>query len=108
MGRRITCIVKGCRTNSDEHGYMFHKIPDDPKRQNNLIEHLKLQNKLRDSFTKVVNSSRICSLHYKPTDYSNIDRKILKKDALPSVFPQVVDEEEPLIKKRRIDGRFFF
>lgn len=103
--RWYTCIVSTCtNTLNNSHGknITFHKIPDSSTTQAKLVNHLKLKKLLPEGFIGFNNNSRICSVHYLPEDYQHAQRKILKRNALPTVFPC---EDEPAGKRRRITGK---
>ncbi|XP_050063601.1 uncharacterized protein LOC114128751 isoform X2 [Aphis gossypii] len=59
----------------------FHLFPRCPKKRQLWIKRCKLTNK------EVLPNHKICSLHFKPTCFkSNVKRRILYPDAVPTVF----------------------
>ena len=81
----------------------FHKFPTDPDLRNKWIR------KIRREKQEPSNNSRVCSLHFKEDDFqakstdsnkkrkrrlfsendNEIKKKVLKPDAVPSVFPNL-------------------
>ncbi len=111
MTRWFKCIIRDCHNTtgnsrqSSGKKVVFHKFPANLIRQQRILDHLRNNQKLSDTFVKVTDITRICSVHYNISDYANLESNKLRRDALPSLFPSIT-EEEPLIKRRRIEGNF--
>ncbi|XP_044259490.1 uncharacterized protein LOC123007992 [Tribolium madens] len=77
------CCVKNCKSTSRTLGISFHRFPKEKE-----IEWKRVIGRphLTDS-----QNDRICSLHFEDNDYllNYKNRKCLKPDAIPSLFPQV-------------------
>ena len=96
-----SCAAYGC-TNKGVKGsnLSFHVFPKNPERREKWVRALR-----RDNFT-ATDATVICSDHFLTTDYKDDEigysKKILKNDAVPSVFPAFPDHLQPATKKRRI------
>lgn len=89
------CAVADCHNNADnskENGIIFHRFPFKNRKRSKHWESLCKRR------TKIINykNACVCSVHFKSEDYKRdlmnellgcSTRKILKPDAVPSVFP---------------------
>ncbi|CAH2091914.1 unnamed protein product [Euphydryas editha] len=82
-----SCCVRGCNNESYPGSHFsFHGFP---KNEN---QKLKWQNVVPGKISK---SSVVCSAHFKCDDFvSGYIRRMLKPDAVPSIFPKVVSSEK--------------
>ncbi|XP_045783383.1 THAP domain-containing protein 1-like isoform X2 [Maniola jurtina] len=89
-----SCCVSGCKNESYPGSrFSFHKFPKN--------ENLKLKwgNAVPGKISK---SSVICSEHFKRDDFiPGYIRKMLKPDAVPSIFPKVSSSFELLMIRIR-------
>lgn len=116
------CIVNGCPSGGrhKELGVIVHVFPKDK----NMIRAWLIQtgqdfgdleqyvNKVYEG--KKTDSYRLCSKHFTPECYTHLDgwRKVLRKDAIPTIFhpPNLpstslgVNGKIPARKRRRVDG----
>ncbi|XP_071986317.1 uncharacterized protein [Engystomops pustulosus] len=115
------CIVNGCPSGGrqKEHGVIVHVFPKDK----NMIRAWLVQTgqdfgDLEDFVNKVyegkkTDSYRLCSKHFAPECYTHLDgwRKILRKDAIPTIFHHPdfpagslgVNGKIPARKRRKVD-----
>ena len=95
----IKCCAPGCRTGYKSQGNVpanisLHKFPTDPALLNSWLRSIP-----RDDFVPSANA-RLCSLHFTPKDFITesvddsrkkrpLQKRRLKNDAVPTVFPCV-------------------
>ena len=98
------CCAWGCsnRESSDSkaNGLTFHYFPKDETRSEQWIKAIRRQD-WRPSA-----SSRICSEHFKESDYKGhtLERRVLNNTAIPSIFkafPVHLQKNSP-VKKRQL------
>lgn len=81
------CCVPLCRSHSKSKlpGISFHEIPADETLRQQWIKAIR-----RDDWEPNTNSnySRVCSRHFRQTEFIEGKRRRLKKGAVPSVFPE--------------------
>ena len=95
-----SCCAYGCQNRfSKESLIKFHTFPKDPERRRKWIQAVRRVN------FEPTSGSCICSEHFLPSDYrteTHLTRKLLKDNAVPSVFPSFPSHLQPPTKKRRI------
>ena len=94
------CASYGCPNrdeNPGETGIGFHQFPKDRLMRQKWIQ------ALRRLHYDPSSSAVICSEHFEKEDYrENTKRRVLKKDAVPSVFKGFPAHLQKEVKKRRI------
>ncbi|XP_069809546.1 uncharacterized protein [Dendropsophus ebraccatus] len=93
-----SCIVKGCTitSKSDLPGLILHSFPDTIERIKSWLLQTGLDfQDIAEVSQKIIDDKsqseyRICSRHFSPESYTMIDgsQRILKKDAVPTLFIQ--------------------
>ncbi|CAH2064967.1 unnamed protein product, partial [Iphiclides podalirius] len=81
-----SCVVKWCRNHTDHHitsGVTFHLFPQDPTRREQWIKAVQLER--QESYWMPTKCSKICSIHFKETDFHLSKKKntMLSKTAVP-------------------------
>ncbi|KAJ8684818.1 hypothetical protein QAD02_020611 [Eretmocerus hayati] len=77
------CTVPDCGQSMTNKSFTFHKFPKNEDLRSKWVERCRITKKLSER-------SYVCSSHFDAGDYmtSNGPRKLLKKYAVPSVFPE--------------------
>ena len=98
------CVVYGCLPDpiGKKNSTLF-KFPDDPKLQrkwNNFVSKTR-------KWPGCTESSRVCSKHFKETDFSNFQKfsldfsklLILNKNSFPTIYPEATPSTPSIAKK---------
>ncbi len=99
------CSAPGCMSGYDgQKGHSFHKFPDDLQMRQKWLRAIPRDTKTWTPSTH----SRMCSLHFREEDYvdsrdkdikrrqkKKTARKSLRKDAVPSIFPNLPQSLNP-------------
>lgn len=95
------CCVPFCTNERGKtKGISFHEFPVDEDLKNNWLKAISRDNFVPNSYS---NSSLVCSEHFTINDYTpNLKRKLLKRDSVPSKFPNYPTHKiPPVLKPRR-------
>lgn len=101
MGRH--CAAYGCANNCSKESckkknISFHSFPlHDPPRLQKWLVNLRRKDFVPTSY------SAVCSEHFNEKDFlyqSFTKTRLLKRDAVPTVFPYIPDKENPILNER--------
>ncbi|KAJ8911259.1 hypothetical protein NQ315_015261 [Exocentrus adspersus] len=99
----VTCSAFGCKSRSDHskdnNGVTFHRFPLNEDRKNEWIKNMRLAD------WKPTIHCRLCSKHFEKQFFFKSGKRIcLRKDAVPTLFPELPKYMQPekLLKRKRV------
>lgn len=100
-----TCLIKGCGNTKSNSNVTLHELPKDLTARNNWLEEIEKNGGYRHGLKKIGGTATVCSNHFNESSYetSILGKKLLSRNALPSIFVIPDAVQMPPTKKKKAD-----